>query len=133
MIAHVINPGSSGVKLACATLEPSANPALPGQLRLQLTRAELPLHAPPTAGAVPALTQAIMALTADWPAPHAVVGRGGFIGRVPTGTYRVTEALAAYAVQGRAPRSPQPGRPAGAGAGAGARRARLYRGPAERR
>ncbi|WP_371809945.1 hypothetical protein [Deinococcus sp. JMULE3] len=47
MIAHVINPGTSGVKLACAQIEPSANPALPGQLRLSLTRAELSLDAPP--------------------------------------------------------------------------------------
>ncbi|WP_221089111.1 butyrate kinase [Deinococcus aquaedulcis] len=106
MIAHVINPGSSGVKLACAVLEPSANPALPGQLRLQLTRAEVPLDAPPSPAGVPALAQAILALTADWPAPDAVVGRGGFIGRVPTGTYRVTEELAAYALQGEAGQDP---------------------------
>ncbi|MBZ9751984.1 butyrate kinase [Deinococcus sp. HMF7604] len=100
MIAHVINPGTSGVKLACATLRPSVNPALPGQLHLELTRAELPLAAPPSAAQVPELAQAILDLTAAWPAPDAVVGRGGFIGRVPTGTYRVTDELAACAVRG---------------------------------
>ncbi|ALW89372.1 MULTISPECIES: butyrate kinase [Deinococcus] len=98
MIAHVINPGTSGVKLACAQIEPSENPALPGQLRLSLTRAELSLDAPPTAGDLPDLTRQVLALTADWPAPDAVVGRGGFIGRVTTGTYRVTEELAAFAL-----------------------------------
>lgn len=98
MIAHVINPGTSGVKLACAQIEPSANPALPGQLRLSLTRAELSLDAPPTAGDLPDLTRQVLALTADWPAPDAVVGRGGFIGRVTTGTYRVTPELAAFAL-----------------------------------
>ncbi|UBV41764.1 butyrate kinase [Deinococcus taeanensis] len=106
MIAYVINPGTSGVKLACAAIEPSENPALPGQLRLHLTRSELPLDTLPTADQVPALTQAIMQHTQDWPAPDAVVGRGGFIGRVATGTYRVTPNLAAYAVQGDAGHDP---------------------------
>ncbi|GGR48955.1 putative butyrate kinase [Deinococcus seoulensis] len=100
MIAHVINPGTSGVKLACARIDPSDNPALPGQLRLTLTRAELPLSGPPGAEQVPAITQAILDLTADWPAPDAIVGRGGLIGKVTTGTYRVTRQLSDYASQG---------------------------------
>ena len=43
MIAYVINPGTGGIKLACASIEPSLNSALPGQLQLDLTRAELAL------------------------------------------------------------------------------------------
>ena len=43
MLAYVINPGSSSTRLALADIQPSVNPALPGQLRLTLTRAELDL------------------------------------------------------------------------------------------
>ncbi|GHF33674.1 butyrate kinase [Deinococcus metalli] len=100
MIAHVINPGTSGVKLACAVIEPSANPALPGQLRVTLTRDELPLDAPPTAADIPGLAQRILTRTQDWAAPDAIVGRGGLIGKVSAGTYPVTPELAEYAVQG---------------------------------
>lgn len=100
MIAHVINPGTGGLKLACATLEPGDNPSLPGQLRVRLDRAELPLPQLPRVEDLPQLTQGILALTAGWPAPDAIVGRGGLIGRVPAGTYRVTPELAAYAVRG---------------------------------
>ena len=64
------------------------------EARLTLTRAELPLDAPPTPGDLSDLTRQVLALTQDWPAPDDVVGRGGFIGRVTTGTYRVTPELA---------------------------------------
>lgn len=107
MIAYVINPGTSGVKLACAVVEPSHNPALPGQLRLTLTRAELPLSAPPTVADAPALTQQLLSATQDWPRPDAIVGRGGFIGRVAAGTYHVTPELAAYAVSGLGQHHPE--------------------------
>ncbi|MDB5046474.1 MAG: butyrate kinase [Deinococcus sp.] len=106
MIAHVINPGSSSVKLACAAIEPSLNPALPGQLRVQLERAELPLSGPPSTAQLEELKAQIRTLTADWPTPDAVVGRGGLIGRVPAGTYRVTPELAEYALQGEGASEP---------------------------
>ena len=99
VIAYVINPGSGGLKLACATLEPGDNPALPGQLRVDLTRAELPLAQVPRVEDLPGLVADILALSAAWPAPDAIVGRGGVIGRVPAGTYRVTPELAQYAVR----------------------------------
>ncbi|WP_291424499.1 butyrate kinase [Deinococcus sp.] len=99
MIVHVINPGSSNVKLACATIEPSLNPALPGQLRLTLERAELPLESFPSAETLDALIAQIVELTRDWPRPDAVVGRGGQIGRVPAGTYRLTPELAGRALE----------------------------------
>lgn len=99
MIAHVINPGTGGLKLACATLETADNPALPSQLRVSLERAELPLPRVPRAADLPALVADILALTAEWPAPDAIVGRGGLIGRVPGGAYRVTPELADYAVR----------------------------------
>lgn len=100
MIAYVINPGTSGIKLACASIEPSLNSALPGQLELSLTRAELMLEAPPSAADLPRLTTQLRELTADWPTPDAIVGRGGLIGRVAAGTYRVTPEMAEFAVQG---------------------------------
>lgn len=99
MIAHVINPGSSNVKIACATIEPSLNPALPGQLRVTLERAELPLEDLPDSEALDALAAQILLLTRDWPAPDAIVGRGGQIGRVPAGTYRLTPELAQRALE----------------------------------
>lgn len=97
MIAHVINPGSSSVKLACADLQPSENAALPGQLRLSLTRAEVPLEGPPGERDLSALTRAVLDAMAGWPRPDAVVARGGWLGRVAAGTYRVTPELARYA------------------------------------
>lgn len=96
MIAHVVNPGTSSVKLACATILSSDNPALPGQLRLSLERAEVPLA---TASDPHALIAAILEATAGWPTPDAVVGRGGWLGAVAAGTYRVTPSLAAYAAE----------------------------------
>ncbi|GMA13807.1 butyrate kinase [Deinococcus metallilatus] len=99
MIAHVVNPGSSSVKLACASVLPSENPALPGQLRVTLTRAEVPLAGPPGEQDLGALTQAVLDATADWPFPDAVVARGGWLGQVAAGTYRVTPELARYAAQ----------------------------------
>lgn len=94
MIAHVINPGSSSVKLACATLEPSLNPALPTQLRVTLERAELPIDDIPDQAALDEVARKIVELTQDWPAPAAIVGRGGQLGRVPAGTYVLTPELA---------------------------------------
>ena len=100
VIAYVINPGTSGIKLACASVEPSLNSALPGQLQLNLIRAELGLETPPTAADLPGLARQLQVLTADWAAPDAIVGRGGLIGRVEAGTYRVTPEMAEFAVQG---------------------------------
>ena len=99
MIAHVINPGSSSVKLACATIEPSLNPAFPAQLQVELERAELILETHPDAAALDSLAAQIVEATAHWPAPDAVVGRGGQIGRVPAGTYRLTPELAQRALE----------------------------------
>lgn len=99
MIAYVINPGSSSVKLACASILPSENAALPGQLRVTLTRAEVPLPGPPGEQDLTPLTAALLDATASWPLPDAVVARGGWLGRVAAGTYRVTPELAHYASQ----------------------------------
>ena len=99
MIAHVINPGSCNVKLACATIEPSLNPALPSQLRVTLDRRELPIEDVPDAAAMDDVAAQILAATADWPAPDVIVGRGGQLGRVPAGTYRLTPQLAERMVQ----------------------------------
>lgn len=99
MIAYVINPGSSSVKLACADLQPSENAALPGQLRLSLTRAEVPVEGPAGAQDLAALTRAVLDATGGWPRPDAVVARGGWLGRVAAGTYRVTPELAHYAAE----------------------------------
>lgn len=98
MLAHVINPGSSSVKLACATIAPSLNAALPGQLQVALERAELPLVGEVGATDLDALAARILEVTRAWPQPDAVVGRGGQIGRVPGGTYRLTPELADFAL-----------------------------------
>nr|Q9RVA9.2 RecName: Full=Probable butyrate kinase; Short=BK; AltName: Full=Branched-chain carboxylic acid kinase [Deinococcus radiodurans R1 = ATCC 13939 = DSM 20539] len=99
MIAHVINPGISGVKLACAVIEPGQNPAFPSHLQVSLTREELPLEAAPDELGLDALAERILEQTAAWPAPDAVVGRGGLMGRVPAGTYHVTPELARYVLE----------------------------------
>ena len=94
MIAHVLNPGTSGIKLACAEIAPSTDPAFPRQLRVELVREELPLETAPDELDLGDLAARILAHTAHWPAPRAVVGRGGMSGRVPGGTYLVTPELA---------------------------------------
>lgn len=96
MIAHVINPGISGVKLACAVIEPGQNPAFPSQLRVTLTREELPLETAPDELSLDTLAERILTQTAAWPLPQAIVGRGGLMGRVPAGTYHVTPELAQH-------------------------------------
>lgn len=107
MIAYVVNPGKSGIKLACATLEPSLNPALPGQIRSKLQRLELPLSSPPTLAEAEQIKDQLLALITDWPAPDAVVGRGGLIGKVAAGTYHVTPELAQYALEGEGASHPE--------------------------
>ncbi|GGJ81498.1 butyrate kinase [Deinococcus aquiradiocola] len=107
MLAYVINPGSSSTRLALADIQPSENPDLPGQLRLTLTRAELDLPdtlqtLTPLSGAwVAALVADLHHAARDWPAPDAVVSRGGAIGEVTAGTFVVTPELAAHALTGQ--------------------------------
>ncbi|MGY2892563.1 butyrate kinase [Deinococcus sp. UYEF24] len=107
MLAYVINPGSSSTRLALADIQPSETPGLPGQLRLTLQRAELTLpeslaqFTPLSPEWVAALVTDLHQATRDWPAPDAVVSRGGAIGEVSAGTYLVTPELAAHALAGQ--------------------------------
>lgn len=103
MIAHVINPGIGGIKLACAVIEPASDPAFPSQIRVTLSREELPLEAAPDELDLEALAERILAQTRHWPAPQAVVGRGGLMGRVPSGTYHVTPELAQHLLSSSSP------------------------------
>lgn len=98
MIAFVVNPGSRTLKLACAKVVSSQNPALPGKLELTLDRAELPFPEELSEEMLPIFMQRILDVTAAWPRPDAVVGRGSQIGRVPAGTYRMTPELACHAL-----------------------------------
>lgn len=93
MIAYVINPGSGSIKLACAEVLPSTDPTLPSLLEVELERAELTLEETPCFSDVPELIKQLLPLTVKWPRPDAVVGRGGSIGKVPAGTYVVTDDL----------------------------------------
>ena len=107
MLAYVINPGSSSTRLALADIQPSENPELPGQLRLALTRAELDLpeslsrHVPLSPEWVAVLVADLHHAARNWPAPDAVVSRGGAIGEVSAGTYLVSPQLAAHALSGQ--------------------------------
>ncbi|MHA0034568.1 hypothetical protein ACXXDK_06395 [Deinococcus sp. PESE-38] len=69
MIAHVINPGISGVKLACAVIEPGQNPAFPSHLQVSLTREELPLEAAPDELGLDALAERILSRLPRGPPP----------------------------------------------------------------
>ena len=99
MIAYVINPGSTSTKLALAHIEGSEHPDMPGRLRVQLERREI-AHA--GGASQQQRLEEVRALLAQetrgWPAPDAVVGRGGLIGPVQAGTYAVTPALAQFAL-----------------------------------
>lgn len=100
MIAYVINPGSTSTKLALATIEGSEIAELPGKLRVTLERTEVS-HPDATGSLAERLVtvrEEIARVTADWPAPDAVVGRGGLIGPVRAGAYEVTPELAAFAL-----------------------------------
>ncbi|ADV66934.1 butyrate kinase [Deinococcus maricopensis] len=98
MIAFVINPGSTSTKLALAHIESGGDPTLPGKLLVTLTRAEVshPDDRPPHDLA--RLVQDVQDATREWPTPDAVVARGGLIGPLSAGTYRVTPDLATYAL-----------------------------------
>ncbi|GGQ93969.1 putative butyrate kinase [Deinococcus ruber] len=109
MLAYVVNPGSSSTRLALADIQPSENPDLPGQLQVALTRAEvrLPERAagqhpgqPLSEDEVALIVQELRHAAREWPAPAAVVSRGGEIGEVGAGTYSVTPELAAHALAG---------------------------------
>ncbi len=100
MIAYVINPGSTSTKLALARIEGSEHPDMPGRLRVELERREIShksVSASPEAR-LAELRALIAQETQGWPAPDAVVGRGGLIGPVGAGTYAVTPALARFAL-----------------------------------
>lgn len=99
MIVHAINPGSTSLKLACAQVQSSNNPALPSQLQLDLQRREVALSGPPSENDVDELAQLVLQHTADWPQPDAVVARGGWLGHVAAGTYHVTPEMASFALQ----------------------------------
>lgn len=100
MIAYVINPGSTSTKLALATIEGSEVAELPGKLRVTLDRHEIshPDATGTLAQRLHRVREEIRAATRDWPAPDAVVGRGGLIGPLRAGTYRVTRELAEFAL-----------------------------------
>lgn len=100
MIAYVINPGSTSTKLALAQVEGSEHADLPGRLRVSLQRHEVS-HESVTGDLAErlALVRDLVAeATRDWPRPDAVVGRGGLIGPLRAGTYRVTPELARHAL-----------------------------------
>ncbi|MFC6590601.1 butyrate kinase [Deinococcus lacus] len=85
MIALVVNPGASKVRLACADIQPSEA----AQLQLRLQRAEVPLPA-----AQDLLTEVLAATEREgWPQPDAVVSGGVLPGQVTGGTYQITLEL----------------------------------------
>lgn len=97
MIAYVINPGSTSTKLALADIERGDNPDLPAQLKVTLERQEV-VHQTLSDGSTDyaALVRDLRAATEAWPAPDAVVSRGGLLGNASASSYRVTEDLAEY-------------------------------------
>ncbi len=97
MIAYVINPGSTSTKLALAHIERGDNPELPGQLKVRLQRQEI-VHQnlPDGSTDYETLTRELLAAVHEWPAPDAVVSRGGLLGNASASSYRVTADLAEY-------------------------------------
>ncbi|GGJ45258.1 butyrate kinase [Deinococcus roseus] len=100
MIAYVINPGTASTKLALAHIQPSDNPSLPGNIRVELEKREVvhPDLPGPLIEKLPLIRQEIWQGIKGWPRPDAVVGRGGILGPLPAGTYRVTQELADFAM-----------------------------------
>lgn len=93
MIAYVINPGSATTKLALANIERGDNPALPSQLKVTLEQQEALQQTLDHTGE---LIDALRAAAQAWPAPDAVVSRGGLLGNRVASSYRVTPDLAQY-------------------------------------
>lgn len=96
MIAYVINPGSTSTKLALADIERGDNPELPGQLKVCLERQEIVHQQLEGSTDYETLTRDLLAATQGWPAPEAVVSRGGLLVDSQASSYRVTADLAAY-------------------------------------
>ncbi len=100
MIAYVINPGSTSTKLALARISASPDPSKPKALQVSLERLEVSY---PDLGTTleaqsPLLEAEIAKAVAHWPKPDAVVGRGGLLGPLASGTYKVSNELAQFSL-----------------------------------
>ena len=121
MVVYVINPGSTSTKLGLATVveTPKGVSAFVEKVKLQhptmttlrnnskaLLATSMDGSAPQTpvgldAAALILIRTQIEELSQRWPRPDAIAARGGLIGPVAAGTYRVTPELVAWSESGR--------------------------------
>ena len=100
MIAYVINPGSTSTKLALARISASQDPSKPRALQVALERLEVsyPDLGSDFSEGSPLLEAEIGKAVSHWPKPDAVVGRGGLLGPLASGTYKVSPELARFSL-----------------------------------
>jgi butyrate kinase len=118
MVVYVLNPGSTSTKLGLATVveTPKGVSAFVEKIEVQhptmkprrndpgLLATSLDGSAPTTgigldSAALEAIREVMADSSAKWVKPDAIAARGGLIGPVRAGTYRVTPQLAAYSLQ----------------------------------
>ncbi len=109
MIVYVLNPGSTSTKLGLAEITQTKQ----GTVAAKIEKRELQ-HASVRTGnrtetsltgdgnfdptALERLRRMVLEASRDWPKPDAIASRGGLIGPVEAGTYRITPALARYSL-----------------------------------
>jgi butyrate kinase len=106
VLVYVLNPGSTSTKLGLATVAPAATGGVSATIeRIEIKHPELRSTSQDARGrsgldpaALDAIREAVREATRAWPKPDAIAVRGGLIGPLAAGTYRVTPELAQFSL-----------------------------------
>jgi len=102
VLVYVLNPGSTSTKLGLATVTAGPGGAAANVERIEVKHPDIRQRDAAAKGLDPNALDAIRKLVRDaaaaWPRPDAIAVRGGIIGPIPAGTYRVTPTLAEYSL-----------------------------------
>jgi butyrate kinase len=110
VIVYVLNPGSTSTKLGLAEVTETKQGGVAVSLEktevqhpnLRVggkTETSLTDDAQFDPGALEHLRRVVLETAQGWPKPDAIGSRGGLIGPVPAGTYRITPLLARYSLE----------------------------------
>lgn len=117
MIVYALNPGSTSTRIGLATVVSTPQGGVGATVeKHEVQHPELARRTPPTEvhatlngtsgdlvasldeGALTRLRELLAEAARGWPRPDAISARGGLIGPVAAGTYRVTPELAAFSL-----------------------------------
>lgn len=110
MIVYVLNPGSTSTKLGLSEVTQTKQGAITASVQKHEvqhanlrtgTRLEMSLAGDGNfdPGALERLRSLVLEASQAWPKPDAIASRGGLIGPVDAGTYRITPELARHSLE----------------------------------